>query len=87
MGLPEFGGGLRGEVGFVVPFFREVRQLLQRAQGRDERLLIQHYGDYTTRIKYYAITANHFLWRADGSSDGGRTWQLDLWKMEATRTR
>jgi len=53
----------------------------------DQRFLIQHYGDYVTRIKYYAITANHFLWRADGSSDGGRTWQRDLWRMEATRAR
>ena len=53
----------------------------------DERLLIQHYGDYTVRIKYYQITRTHFLWRADGSSDGGRTWQRDVWRMEATRTR
>lgn len=53
----------------------------------DTRYLIQHYGDFVTRIKYYQITANHFLWRADGSTDGGRTWLRDLWRMEATRTR
>jgi len=52
----------------------------------DVRMLIQHYGDFVTRIKYYDITANHFLWRADGSGDG-RTWQRDMWRMEATRTR
>jgi hypothetical protein len=53
----------------------------------DERRLVQHYGDYMTRIRYYAITPNHFLWRSDGSGDGGKTWQRDLWKMEATRSR
>jgi hypothetical protein len=52
-----------------------------------ERLLVQHYGDFITRIKYYDITPNHFLWRADGSGDGGRTWTRDLWRMEATRIR
>jgi len=51
----------------------------------DERRLVQHYGDFTTRIRYYAITSNHFLWRADGTGDGGKTWQRDVWKMEATR--
>jgi hypothetical protein len=61
-----------------------------RAWGSgDERHLIQVYGggQFTVRIKYYAITADHFLWRADGSNDGGRTWQRDVWRMEATRTR
>jgi hypothetical protein len=53
----------------------------------DERMLVQHYGDYVTRIRYYAITPNHFLWRSDGSGDGGKTWVHDLWKMEATRVR
>ncbi len=49
----------------------------------DDRLLVQHYGSFTTRIKYYAITPDHFLWRADGTSDGGKTWRKDVWKMEA----
>ncbi len=26
-------------------------------------------------------------WRADGSSDGGRTWTRDVSRMEATRTK
>jgi hypothetical protein len=37
------------------------------------------------RIRYYAITPNHFLWRADGSRDGGRTWLRDVMLIEATR--
>jgi hypothetical protein len=38
-----------------------------------------------TRIKYYAITPTHFLWRADGSRDGGKTWMKDVILIEATR--
>ncbi len=53
----------------------------------NDRLLVQHYGDFITRIRYYAITADHFLRRADGSDDGGKTWQRDLWKLEANRMK
>ena len=53
----------------------------------DRRMIVQHYGTFTARILYYAITPNHFLWRADGSNDSGRTWTKDVWRMEATRTR
>ena len=53
----------------------------------DERMVVQHYGGFTVRILYYAITPTHFLWRADGTSDSGRTWTKDVWRMEATRTR
>lgn len=53
----------------------------------DERRLVQHYGDFAARIRYYAIAPTHFLWRADGTGDGGKTWQRDMWKMEATRAR
>ena len=58
------------------------------SDGRD-RFVVQRYGtgDSTliTRIRYYAITPDHFLWRADGSMDGGRTWIRDYWKIEAHR--
>jgi hypothetical protein len=37
------------------------------------------------RIRYYSITRDHFLWRADGSIDGGVTWLRDVMLIEATR--
>lgn len=60
------------------------------SNGRD-RFLVQTYGTgekaLITRIRYYAVTADHFLWRADGSTDGGKTWTRDYWKIEADRAR
>jgi len=50
------------------------------AIGTGEKALI-------TRIRYYAVTPDHFLWRADGSSDGGKTWIRDFWKIEANRAK
>jgi hypothetical protein len=52
--------------------------------GKD-RFAIQHYGPAIMRIRYFAIEENHFLWRADRTVDGGKTWQLDAWSMEAKR--
>jgi hypothetical protein len=49
------------------------------------RYAIQHYGSAIMRIKYLAIEPNYFLWRADRSTDGGKTWLLDAWTMEAWR--
>jgi hypothetical protein len=49
------------------------------------RYAIQHYGTAIMRIRYFAIQPNHFLWRADRSEDGGKSWLLDAWAMEATR--
>ncbi|HEV8357247.1 MAG TPA: hypothetical protein VGQ17_10830 [Gemmatimonadales bacterium] len=49
------------------------------------RYVIQHYGPAIMRIRYFAIGPDRFLWRADRSTDGGRTWLLDAWTMEATR--
>jgi hypothetical protein len=37
------------------------------------------------RIKYYGIEKDHFLWRADGSRDDGKTWIRDLLLIEASR--
>lgn len=56
------------------------------SDGHD-RYLVQDNPDLhlKTRIRYYAITANHFLWRADGSVDGGHTWVPDVMLIEATR--
>jgi len=58
------------------------------SDGRD-RYVVQSYGSgpdaLITRIRYYAVTPNHFLWRADGSTDGGKTWTRDFWKIEAHR--
>jgi hypothetical protein len=41
----------------------------------------------TVRIRYYSITPTRFLWRADGSRDGGKTWVRDIMLIEATRVR
>ncbi len=49
------------------------------------RYMVQHYGTAIMRIRYFAITPQSFLWRADLSVDGGRTWQRDRWTMEAHR--
>lgn len=49
------------------------------------RYAIQHYGPAIMRIRYLAIDPNRFLWRADRSVDGGKTWLRDAWTMEATR--
>ena len=49
------------------------------------RYAVQHYGPMIMRIRYLSIDANHFLWRGDQSVDGGKTWLLDAWTMEAKR--
>ena len=60
------------------------------SDGKD-RYVVQTYGTgenaLITRIRYYQITKDHFLWRADGSQDGGKTWIRDFWKIEADRAR
>jgi hypothetical protein len=59
------------------------------ADARGDRYVVQTYGTgqnaFITRIRYYQVKPNHFLWRADGSADGGRTWHRDYWKIEAHR--
>lgn len=53
------------------------------------RYLVQENPDRKTtiRVRYYSITADHFLWRADGSRDGGKTWMKDVMLIEATRKK
>jgi len=51
----------------------------------NDRLLVQRYGTTIMRIRYTAITDTGFLWRADASRDGGKTWTRDWWTMEARR--
>jgi len=51
----------------------------------NNRYAVQHYGPMIMRIRYLSIDANHFLWRGDQSVDGGKTWLLDAWTMEAKR--
>lgn len=56
------------------------------SDGRDRFLVQDNPGLHARlRIRYYDITSNHFLWRADGSTDGGRTWVPDVILIEATR--
>jgi hypothetical protein len=52
---------------------------------RTSRYVIQHNGNVIVRFRYFAIEPNRFLWRADASTDQGRTWLLDRWTMEVTR--
>jgi hypothetical protein len=49
------------------------------------RFVVQRTGSAIMRIRYFAITPQHFLWRADRSNDGGITWLRDTWTMEVTR--
>ncbi len=51
----------------------------------DSRLLTEWYGTMLVRFRYFAIEADHFLWRADATFDRGRTWIRDYWTMEARR--
>ena len=51
----------------------------------DNRYVLQHYGSTIMRIRYFAITDTAFLWRADMSSDGGKSWFNDRWTMSARR--
>ncbi len=51
----------------------------------NNRYAIQHDGNTMVRIRYFAIEPDHFLWRADGTPDGGKTWIRDIWTMEARR--
>jgi|SRR5687767_5772895 len=57
--------------------------------AKGDRFVVQTYGtgpnSLITRIRYYQVKPNHFLWRADGSVDGGKTWIRDYWKIEAQR--
>jgi hypothetical protein len=53
----------------------DTRYLVQDNPGNGIRL----------RMKYYQITHDHFLWRADGSRDNGMTWMRDVILIEATR--
>src|SRR5690348_12974807 len=61
------------------------------ADSKGDRYVVQTYGSgegaLITRIRYYQVTKDHFLWRADGSQDGGKTWIRDFWKIEADRAK
>ena len=61
------------------------------ADAKGDRYVVQTYGSgegaLITRIRYYQVTKDHFLWRADGSQDGGQTWIKDFWKIEADRAK
>jgi hypothetical protein len=49
------------------------------------RYLIQRDGAGLLRIRYSNITDTSFLWRADRTADGGKTWVRDWWTMRARR--
>ena len=56
------------------------------SDGKDRFLVQEHpHLGVRLRIRYYSITADRFLWRADGSNDGGKNWIRDLMLIEATR--
>jgi hypothetical protein len=51
----------------------------------ESRLLTEWYGPMLVRFRYFAIQPDRFLWRADATFDGGRTWIRDYWTMEVHR--
>ncbi|MEX2284877.1 MAG: hypothetical protein WEE89_20485 [Gemmatimonadota bacterium] len=51
----------------------------------DSRMVTEWYGPDIVRFRYFAIQPNRFLWRADLSSDRGKTWLRDYWTMEVSR--
>lgn len=51
----------------------------------DGRSGVEWQGDVLVRFRYFALTADHFLWRQDKSADGGKTWLLDAGTMDAHR--
>ena len=54
--------------------------------GDGSRYVIQHVGGGALmRFRYFAIEPNRFLWRADVTTDQGKSWKLDWWTMEVTR--
>lgn len=57
---------------------------LMWSDGAD-RLLTEWYGSMLVRFRYFAITGDHFLWRADATFDRGKTWVRDYWTMDVTR--
>lgn len=62
----------------------EVQPGLTWSDGTN-RYAIQRAHGNLTRIRYFSIDADHFLWRSDRSFDGGTTWILDFGIMEAKR--
>ena len=42
-------------------------------------------GSFWLRITYSDIAKDHFHWKADVSSDGGKTWTADQIRIEARR--
>lgn len=47
--------------------------------------ITQQFGTATMRIRYHDIQPDHFLWTADRSTDGGKTWVENSQQIEAHR--
>jgi hypothetical protein len=62
----------------------EVQPGLTWSDGKN-RYVIQRARSRLSRIRYLSIDADHFLWRSDRSTDGGKTWIRDGAIMEARR--
>lgn len=62
----------------------DIQPGLTWSDGRN-RYVIQRAGNQLTRIRYFSIEPDRFLWRSDRSTDGGMTWVLDVGVMEARR--
>jgi hypothetical protein len=52
----------------------------------DDMRIDQKFGNSLWRIRYHAIRADRFSWRADISDDGGTTWKENMMTMEGRRT-
>jgi hypothetical protein len=67
-----------------------VRDLGTAHRAGDEMRIEQTFGASSPhpqiwRIRYHDITADHFLWDADCSSDGGKTWEKECLHIDARR--
>ena len=50
-----------------------------------EMRIEQKFGSSVWRIRYYDIRPERFSWRADRSTDGGKTWTKNVLTIEARR--
>jgi hypothetical protein len=56
----------------------------------DDRLVIQQTdvaGERVMRARYHFVSPDRFVWRADVTRDGGKTWVKDAMRLEAERIR
>lgn len=81
-------------VQLILPGDEGPQQLAQWAEftawpegGGSPTLRVDQHGSRSSlRITYYDIAKDHFNWKADVSTDGGKTWKADQIRIEARRS-